>query len=257
MRSPIRPLLALVAAAFISAGAAEAACRTENFEAADYIVCAFPPEADIRTFWRGSQTQPYATFGNLAAALQGDGITLEFAMNGGMYQDDLSPVGLFVEDGDMLRETNTKSVSVRPEPNFYKKPNGVFYVADGRQGVMTTDAYLKAAPKARFATQSGPMLVIDGQIHPAFIPGSTDRKRRDGVGVSPSGETLFAISAGAVNFDGFARFFRDRLGCPNALFLDGGTAPGLYAPELSRNDLPGHGGYGPIIAVITGAGPKP
>ena len=51
-------------------------------------------------------------------------------------------------------------------------------------------------------------------------------------------------------FHDFARFFRDRLGCADALFLDGGSAPGLYDPDLGRDDPPGHGGYGPIIAVV-------
>jgi uncharacterized protein YigE (DUF2233 family) len=77
---------------------------------------------------------------------------------------------------------------------------------------------------------------------------------RDGVGVCGKGEVKFAITEERVNFHDFARFFRDGLGCENALFLDGGSAPGLYAPELERNDAPGHGGYGPIIAVVEAAG---
>ena len=94
------------------------------------------------------------------------------------------------------------------------------------------------------------MLVIDGDIHPAFIVGSTDRKPRNGVGVSSPTEVHFVITEGRVNFHDFARFFRDRLGCDDALFLDGGSAPALYAPELDRNDSPGHGGFGPIIGVV-------
>jgi uncharacterized protein YigE (DUF2233 family) len=94
------------------------------------------------------------------------------------------------------------------------------------------------------------MLVIDGAIHPAFIPGSGDRKERDGVGITSPTMVHFAISQGSVNFYEFALFFRDRLGCQSALFLDGGSAPGLYAPELDRIDAPSHGGYGPIIGVV-------
>ena len=138
----------------------------------------------------------------------------------------------------------------REIPNFYKKPNGVFYFGDDEAGVLETGLFLNVRPEARFATQSGPMLVIDGAIHPAFIEDSTDRKPRNGVGVSSPTEVHFAISEDRVNFHSFARFFRDRLGCDDALFLDGGTAPGLYAPELGRDDSPGHGGYGPIIGVV-------
>jgi uncharacterized protein YigE (DUF2233 family) len=92
--------------------------------------------------------------------------------------------------------------------------------------------------------------VVHGAIHPAFIVNSTDRKPRNGVGVSGPTQVHFVITKGSVSFDEFARFFRDDLGCRNALFLDGGAAPGLYAPELDRDDAPGHGGYGPIIAVV-------
>jgi uncharacterized protein YigE (DUF2233 family) len=95
------------------------------------------------------------------------------------------------------------------------------------------------------------MLVIDGDLHPAFIPGSSFRQPRNGVGVCSPDMVQFALSEDAVNFHDFGRFFRDRLGCQNALFLDGGSAPGLYAPELGRDDPPGHGGYGPIIGAVT------
>jgi len=94
------------------------------------------------------------------------------------------------------------------------------------------------------------MIVIDGAINPAFIVNSTDRKPRNGVGVSSPTEVHFVITNGWVSFYEFARFFRDGLGCRNALFIDGGEVPGLYAPELDRNDPPSHGGYGPIIAVV-------
>jgi uncharacterized protein YigE (DUF2233 family) len=67
-------------------------------------------------------------------------------------------------------------------------------------------------------------------------------------GVSAPTQVHFVITR--VSFYEFARFFRDGLGCRNALFLDGGAAPGLYAPDLARNDAPAHGGYGPIIAVV-------
>jgi len=117
-------------------------------------------------------------------------------------------------------------------------------------GIVETERFLADRPDVKFATQSGPMLVIDGAIHPAFIVDSNDRKPRNGVGVSSQTEVHFVITKGRVNFYEFARFVRDGLGCRNALYLDGGEAPGLYAPELGRNDTPGHGGYGPIITVV-------
>jgi uncharacterized protein YigE (DUF2233 family) len=238
----------------LAAPAAEAeSCRSETFESASYIVCSFDLTKDtLRTYWRDGNGKPYRTFAALATDLEDKGSSLRFAMNGGMYQEDLRPVGLYIENGQVLTPANTATRTGAPSqiPNFYKKPNGIFYVGDGEAGTLETGKFIAQKPKANFATQSGPMLVIDGAIHPAFIVNSTDRKPRNGVGVSSQTTIYFVITKGWVSFYEFARFFRDGLRCNNALFLDGGEAPGLYAPELGRNDPPAHGGYGPIIAVV-------
>jgi uncharacterized protein YigE (DUF2233 family) len=102
------------------------------------------------------------------------------------------------------------------------------------------------------------MLVIDGRLHPRFDRASTSLKARNGVGVRADGKVMFAISQGEVSFDAFARLFRDGLNCPNALFLDGGSASSLYAPSLNR-----HGNatvsLGPMLAVFerTGGASRP
>ncbi|ODR97835.1 hypothetical protein AUC69_01630 [Methyloceanibacter superfactus] len=246
-------ILTILLLAGLPAAASAEPCRDESFRGASYIVCAFnPAKEDIRIVWRDTDGRPYRTFGALAAQLQTEGETLQFAMNGGMYEEDLSPVGLHIENGKALSEADTKTIKGRPSqiPNFYKKPNGVFYLGGDRAGILVTEQFLARKPKAEYATQSGPMLVIDGAIHPAFIVKSTDLKPRDGVGVKSPSEVYFVMARGRVSFYEFARFFRDALHCDNALFLDGGTAPGIYAPELRRNDPPSHGGYGPIIAVV-------
>src|SRR5437764_766551 len=128
------------------------------------------------------------------------------------------------------------------------KPNGVFYISGDRAAVAETGAFLKQRPQVDLATQSGPMLVINGRLHPRFDRHSTSLKARDGVGVRADGKVLFAISEGEVSFDAFARLFRDGLNCPNALFLDGGSAATLYVPSRS-----GHGNIvplGPMLAVF-------
>lgn len=245
----VLPLLAL--AAMGAAPAAAAGCEDDSFDGKDYVVCDFDlGEADMRLYWRGPDGTPYGTFSALADDLAGQGLSLDFAMNGGMYGDDLKPIGLYVEDGKALRPVNTATSDVKPAPNFYKKPNGVFYLGGGEAGVTTTEDFIAHHPTADFATQSGPMLVVDGKIHPAFIVGSDSVKPRDGVCAPTPGRVTLAITRDSVNFYDFGVFFRDHLGCRNALFLDGGSAPGLYAPDLGRNDPPGHGGYGPIIAVV-------
>ena len=245
-------ILTFLLSAF-AAGAAAETCRTDAFEDARYTVCeADPAEAEVRIFWRDDKGAPYPVFNALDDDLGDEGLDLVFAMNGGMFGDDFSPIGLYIEHGRELHPANTTDAhpDVRPVPNFYKKPNGIFYIGANGAGVIETERFLRERPRADFATQSGPLLVIDGTIHPAFIVGSSDRKRRNGVGVCDGNAIRFAISETAVNFHDFARYFRDRLGCRNALFLDGGSAPGLYAPELDRNDWPGHGGYGPIIGAV-------
>src|SRR5262245_29832244 len=113
--------------------------------------------------------------------------------------------------------------------------------------VAETKAFLKQRPQADLATQSGPMLVINGRLHPRFDRGSTSLKARNGVGVRADGKVIFAVSHGEVSFDAFARLFRDGLNCPNALFLDGGSASSFYAPSLNS-----HGNIlslGPLLAV--------
>jgi uncharacterized protein YigE (DUF2233 family) len=247
MIQPVSRLLvaSLLCLALVPTGAAADPCRSENFEGSTYTVCSFDrSESDIRIFWRNAEGAPYASFAALERDLASQGLKLAFAMNGGMYDEALGPVGLYIENGREIKAANTADAA----GNFHMKPNGVFYIGDDDVGILETGLFTNVRPETTFATQSGPMLVIKGNIHPRFIPGSEFRKRRDGVGVSSPTEMHFAISDGAVNFDEFARFFRDRLGCKNALFLDGGSAPGLYAPELGRNDSWSQ--YGPIIAVV-------
>jgi uncharacterized protein YigE (DUF2233 family) len=73
------------------------------------------------------------------------------------------------------------------------------------------------------------MLIIDGAIHPAFLENSTDRKMRNGVGLTSPTEVHFVITKDRVSFYDFARFFRDGLGCRNAL--------GIYTERLSTERL--------------------
>ena len=92
------------------------------------------------------------------------------------------------------------------------------------------------------------MLVIDGALHPRFIPGSASRHLRNGVGVdADGGRAVLAISDAPVNFETFARFFRDALGLPRALYLDGKISR-LHAPGLGRSDA----GWpmGPVLGLV-------
>ena len=207
-----------------------------------YVVCTVDLDRyDLHLFLRGPDGQPYGGFSRLTASPAGRGLAM--AMNAGMYDPDMAPVGLYVEDGRQLKGANT----AEGPGNFHLKPNGIFYVARGRAGVQETGAFLRAKLHPSLATQSGPMLVIDGRIHPKISDEGPSRKLRNGVGVRGPKTVVFAISDQPVSFGAFARLFRDRLGCRNALFLDGSVSS-LYAPALSRQD--GLRPIGPIVGAV-------
>lgn len=241
-------LTALLAAA---PAAAEPHCAERTLREIPYVVCRFDPQRDdIRLFHAGAEGEPLRHFSRLAEALAAEGRRLLFAMNAGMYQADRAPVGLYIEGGVTRRAVNNRDCS----GNFCMKPNGVFWLSqkDGAVSahVAPTADYLAGAQDVRDATQSGPMLVIDGALHPKFRKESTSLYRRNGVGVTASGEVVFAISDAPVTFHEFASLFRDELRCPNALYLDGAISR-LYSAELDRNE-PG-AAMGPIVGVVAPA----
>jgi uncharacterized protein YigE (DUF2233 family) len=164
-------------------------------------------------------------------------------MNAGMFDEALKPIGLYIENGTQAKKLNRRD----GYGNFHVKPNGVFYIMGNRAGVAATEAYVKLNGKPDFATQSGPMLVIDGKIHPKFSQTGMSYKMRNGVGMLDDHTAIFVISENAVNFYDFALLFRDGLKCANALFFDG-TISSLYSPELSRND--GFAALGPMVGAV-------
>ena len=221
--------------------AAEPVCRRLTHEDQGYTVCtADLRRHDIRLFWKAKDGDPYGGFRRL---LPEAGPGLLAAMNAGMYDPALAPVGLYVENGRQLKAASTAG----GQGNFHLKPNGIFFIEKGKAAVMETGAYLKRRPKAEFATQSGPMLVIGGRLHPKISEDGPSRKLRNGVGVKDPKTVLFAISDGPVSFGQFARLFRDALGCRDALFLDGSVSS-LYSPDVKRQDwlLP----LGPLVGIM-------
>lgn len=239
-----RRLLGLaLAASSLAAGPASGACEEIRHLADAYIVCTYDPAREvIRVYGVAEGASEPLTYGSVRDVLQQDREFLVFGMNGGMYHPGYGPVGLLVEYGRERHPLNREA----GEGNFFLKPNGVFFVGNGTAGVMETEVFAKAQPEVQFATQSGPMLVVDGRIHPRFLPDSDSLYVRNGVGILPDGRVAFAISRNAVRFHDFATLFRDALGCRNALFLDGSISS-LYAPEVRRNDR--FSRMGTVIAV--------
>lgn len=224
-------------------------CAPVSYKSADYVVCRFDSrKADIRLFLNNDAGEPYGHFNWVNEALEKDGERLVFAMNAGMYHEDRSPVGLFIEDGVELTPLNTKE----GYGNFYLKPNGVFFITmSGEHGMLNTKTFeaqnITEKLPLKYATQSGPQLITAFEINPIFLRDSDSRKRRNGIGFTDFYEINYVISDTPVTFYEFAEFFRENLNAHNALYLDG-TISRLYAPELSRND-PG-APMGPIVGVV-------
>ena len=173
--------------------------------------------------------------------------TVAFAMNAGMFDEDGHPIGLArTSSGEVHR------VNLRDGPgNFHLKPNGVFMVTcGGAHAIYPSDAIPQFRCAPRLATQSGPMLVIAGKLHPKFENDGRSRLIRNGVGVR-DGKAVFVISNDPVSLGKFARFFRDSLNTPDALYFDGSVSS-LWDPANGRQDS--HSLLGPIIVAFKPAG---
>ncbi|MCT4558171.1 MAG: phosphodiester glycosidase family protein [Pelagimonas sp.] len=219
-------------------------CKRIQYDDNLYTACTVDARTEeIRVFRAAASGEPYGHFQALDTALTDQQQQLTFAMNGGMYHEDRAPVGHYIEDG----KTQMRVISNPGPGNFGLLPNGILCIRDTRTDVFETRAYLARKPGCTHATQSGPMLVIDGELHPRFLANSTSRYIRNGVGTSADGtRATFVISDNTVTFHEFARLFRDGLKLPNALFLDGNVSR-IHAPQLGRSDL--GRAMGPIIAV--------
>jgi uncharacterized protein YigE (DUF2233 family) len=199
----------------------------------------------LQLYWRDEAGKPFGRLPHLRDSLASHGRKLAFGMNAGMYETDLSPLGLFIVDGRELRPLNRRTGS----GNFYQPPNGVFLIDETGARVITTEEYSNNATPPRLATQSGPILVLRGAItdSPVMDAKSTSRKIRNGVCAPSPDAAAFVISNAPLTFYVFAKFFIDELGCREALYLDGSISS-LYAPQVGRED--DGRDLGPMFGVV-------
>jgi uncharacterized protein YigE (DUF2233 family) len=213
---------------------------------AEYDVFVVPMHKNkVKLYWNDDLGFPLRNFQALKDFLENSNQKLVFAMNAGMYAPppQNTPVGLYVEAGTTLMPLVRRDTGYG---NFYMQPNGVFALNDTAAIVCEKNAYESLTMRVTYATQSGPMLVINGQLHPAFKPASTSLYIRNGVGVTADKKIVFAISNVPVNFYDFATLFKEKFNCTNALYLDGAISK-MYLPQANRLQLEGE--LGPMIAI--------
>ena len=207
------------------------ACLARMFEESRFTVCD-PHSGHLELVAAARNEAAVRRLADLEASLGSKASRVAFAMNAGMYDEDGRPIGLAIVEGRQVRAINRR----KGGGNFHLMPNGVFQMhSDGRAEIITSDKW-QASPTIRIATQSGPMLVINGKMHPKFSHDGSSRHIRNGVGIAPDGSALFVISDDDVSLGKFARFFRDQLKCRNALFFDGAVSA-LWDPANHRRDL--------------------
>ena len=221
------------------------ACEAVVFEGVPLTHCiAEPARHRITTDLGPKGGAPYRSFAALAAD-RSEARRIAFAVNAGMFGEDGKPIGYYVEDSNRLKTLNRADGG----GNFHLQPNGVFFGTGAKWQVMASEAfYAKVGDRPAFGTQSGPMLVIDGKLHTEFAADGPSRTTRNGVGVDAAGRAHFVIAETPLSFGRFARYFRDELKTPNALYLDGSVSA-LWDPASGRQD--GLTPLGPLIVVET------
>jgi uncharacterized protein YigE (DUF2233 family) len=220
----------------------ESACRSVIFEDSSLTHClAVPSRHRISTALAEGDGENYRSLSALAGAR--DPETVAFAMNAGMFDDEGDPIGYYVEDSERLKTLNTQD----GEGNFHLDPNGVFFGSGDKWEIRTTADFLaNVSERPDFGTQSGPMLVIDGKLHPEISTDGESRLIRNSVGIDAKGRAHFVISNAPISFGKLARFYRDELSVSNALYLDGNVSA-LWNPATGRLDS--GAAIGPLIVV--------
>lgn len=219
----------------------ESACRQVIFENTPLTDCiAIPERHRIATALAG----PDGNFRSLSAfAATRDPKTIAFAVNAGIFDEAGDPIGYFVQAGERTKELNT----AEGEGNFHMQPNGVFFGSGDSWEIRTSEDFLdNVSERPDFGTQSGPMLVVNGRLHPEIRDDGPSRTIRNAVGVDERGRAHFVISAAPISFGKLARFYRDELKVKNALYLDGSVSQ-LWNPATERLD--GGAPIGPILVV--------
>lgn len=200
---------------------------------------------DLSFHWKDNRGKAHSNFSSLESHFLKRDRQLLFAINAGAFLPSPKelPLGLYIENGRVKTQLNLDE----GVGNFFKKPNGVFFVGENGVGIIESTQYPRLKEKIHYATQSGPILVYRGNIHPGFDPESDNRYIRSGVGLIAPEELVFVISSTPVNFFEFADLFKRYFKCEMALYFDGAHSD-MYMPELGRFSS-NQQQLGPMVAI--------
>lgn len=208
----------------------------------DYVIFeANSKTENIKFYWKNDSGQAIKSINNLKKYVESKNENLKFAMNGGMFEINNIPKGLYIENSKILNKIDTSNGN----GNFYLQPNGVFYLTKNNEAKIVETQKFRYNSNIQSATQSGPMLLINGNINPIFQEQSKNLNIRNGVGILENGNVVFVMSKTEVNFYNFALLFKE-LGCKNALYLDGFVSR-TYLPE--KKWMQEDGDFGVMIGV--------
>jgi len=223
----------------------------KQVDGVDYHILKVKPE-QVKILWKDDEGNPLRTFPAAAAYLEKKGTPAQVMCNGGIFEPGGVPSGLLVQEGKQLKPINLD----KGEGNFFLKPNGVFLVGLHGAIVMDSSQYPPQGIPVAYAVQSGPLLLVNGKIHPKFNPNSQWRLHRNGVGVNDAGDVVFAMtdfrSPKFPTLHEFAKLFAAE-GCRNALFLDGDLSQMKSGEDLKKRS----NRFGSIIAVVANPEKKP
>jgi len=217
-------------------------CNDKVKKEDDFVILKTNPKVgNISFYWKDKDGQILKSIDNLKKKIERENKHLKFAMNGGMFEKNNLPKGLYIEDFKILNKIDTLS----GQGNFYLNPNGIFYLTKNNNAGLIETKEFRYDPNIKYATQSGPMLLINDEINPIFNKDSKNLNIRNGVGILQDGNVVFVMSKNEVNFYNFASVFK-RMNCKKALYLDGFVSK-TYFPEA--NWIQNDGDFGVMIGI--------
>lgn len=163
---------------------------------------------------------------SMTAAQFAESTNAVFAVNGGFFDHNASPLGLRVQ----------KQKIVNPIKNISWW--GVFGLRHGTPFIQSAAEYRQQVP-ADLAIQAGPRLVVYNHIVKSLKPGVAERT---GVCINSAEQVIIAVTESTpLSLTDFAKALKrseakDGLGCVMALNLDGGGSTQLYA-KLPDDEL--------------------